>query len=151
LLVSRPEEAGGHHGEGLHTLVVAALQAEAARVRVLGQQAHAAEGLLAAGAGVLLVLEVGLQVRAQVGLVSEGSGALCAGEGFLAGVGAEVALQQPGPGEGLAALVALAGQRVGADVHLEGAGGVVRLVAVFTRGLALDLVRTVELLVLGEP
>ena len=118
---------------------------------MLGQKTHAAEGFLAAGAAVLLVLEVGLEVGAEVGLVSEGALALGTGEGFLPRVRPEVTLEQPGPGEGLAALLALAGQGVGPDVHLEGAGGVVALATIFTSGLSLDLIRTVKLLVLGEP
>ena len=117
---------------------------------MLGQQTHAAEGFLAAGAAVLLVLEVGLEVGSEVGLVSEGALALGTGEGFLPRVRPEVTLEQPGPGEGLAALLALAGQGVGPDVHLEGAGGVVALATIFTSGLSLDLIRTVKLLVLGE-
>ena len=66
----------------------------------------------------------------QVGLVSEGAGALSAGERFLPGVGAEMSLEQPGPGEGLPAVLALAGQSVGPDVHLEGRQRRVTLVAV---------------------
>ena len=76
----------------------------------------------------------------QVGLVSEGAGALSAGERFLPGVGAEMSLEQPGPGERLAAVLTLAGQSVGPDVHLEGALGVVGLVAVFTSDVTLYLV-----------
>lgn len=56
--------------------------------------------------------------------------ALVAFEGLLAGVGADVALEQPGPAEGLAAYFALAGQRVGAHVHLERAHRLVLLAAV---------------------
>ena len=76
----------------------------------------------------------------QVGLVSEGAGTLSAGEGFLSSVSAEMSLEQPGPGERLAAVLALAGQSVGPDVHLEGALGVVSLVAVFTSDVTLYLV-----------
>ena len=76
----------------------------------------------------------------QVGLVSEGAGALSAGERFLPGVGAEMSLEQPGPGERLAAVLTLAGQSVGPDMHLEGALGVVGLVAVFTSDVTLYLV-----------
>ena len=94
---------------------------------------------------------VRLDVGAEVGLVSKGALALGTGEGFLPRVRPEVTLEQPGPGEGLAALLALAGQGVGPDVHLEGAGGVVALATIFTSGLSLDLIRTVKLLVLGEP
>ena len=118
---------------------------------MLGEQAHAAECLLAAGARVLLVLEVSLQVGAQVGLVGEGAATLGAGEGLLPSVGPQVTLEQPRPGEGLAALLALAGKRVGPDVHLQSAGGVVTFATILASGLALDLIRTVKLLVLGEP
>ena len=76
----------------------------------------------------------------QVGLVSEGAGTFSAGEGFLSCVSAEMSLQQPGPGERLAAVLALAGQSVGPDVHLEGALGVVSFVAVFTSDVTLYLV-----------
>ena len=89
-------------------------------------------------------------MRPQVRLVSEGARALRAAEGFFAGVGSHVALQQPRPREALAALGALAGQRVGADVHLEGGLGVVGLVAVRAGDVTLDLVGAVQLFVLGE-
>ena len=87
----------------------------------------------------------------QVALVSKGLVTKIASEWLLSGVSPDVTLEQPGPGEGLAALLALAGQRVGPDVHLEGAGGVVTFAAILASGLALDLIRTVKLLVLGEP
>lgn len=45
-------------------------------------------------------------------------------------MGADVALEQPGSGEGLATHLADAGQRVGADVHLEGTQAGILLVAV---------------------
>lgn len=51
--------------------------------------------------------------------------------GTLTRVGADVALQQPGPGEGLSAGRADARQRVASDVHLQGAQAEVLLVAVF--------------------
>ena len=53
---------------------------------MLVEQAHAREGLLAAGARVLLRLQVRLQVRAQVRLVREAPGAVGAREGPLARV-----------------------------------------------------------------
>lgn len=68
---------------------------------------------------------MGAQVRA----VREGSAAVGAGEGLLTSVGADVALQQPGPGEGLSAGRANAGQRVASDVHLQRAQAQVLLVA----------------------
>ena len=58
------------------------------------------------------------------------------GEG-LTGVGPDVALQQPGPGEGLPAGATDTGQSVAPDVHLEGTQADVLLVAVFAvEGLA---------------
>lgn len=45
-------------------------------------------------------------------------------------MGADVALEQPGPGEGLTAHLADARQRVGADVHLEGTQTGILLVTV---------------------
>ena len=86
----------------------------------------------------------------QVGFVSKGSGTFLAAEGLLSCVCPEVTLEQPGPGESFAADVTLAGQSVGLDVHLESAVAVVGLTTIFTSGLALDLIRTVKLLVLGE-
>ena len=71
-----------------------------------------------------------------------------AGEWLLARVGPHVTLQEPGPGEGLAALGALARQRVGADVHFQGGLGVVRLLTILAAELFLDLVGGVQVLVL---
>lgn len=45
-------------------------------------------------------------------------------------MGADVALEQPGPGEGLAAHLTDAGQRVGTDMHLEGTQAGILLVTV---------------------
>ena len=53
---------------------------------MLVQETHAAEGLLAARAGVLLGLEVSLEVRAKVGLVGKAPGAVVAGKRFLSSV-----------------------------------------------------------------
>lgn len=66
-------------------------------------------------------------------------------------VGAHVALQQPGPGEGLAADGAGAGQRVGAQVHLEGAQAAVLLVAVSAGEAAACPRLAVQLPVPGQP
>ena len=116
---------------------------------MLVQEAHPGEGLLTARTGVLLGLQVRLEVGPQVGLVRKAPGAVSAREGLLTRVGPYVALEQPRPGEALAADVALAGQGVGPDVHLEGGEGRVALVAVLAAEVLLDLVCTVELLVLG--
>ena len=57
--------------------------------------------------------------------------------GVLTSVGPDVALQQPGPGEGLPAGATDARQRVASDVHLKGTQTDVLLVAVFAvEGLA---------------
>lgn len=66
-------------------------------------------------------------------------------------MGADVALQQPGPGEGLSADLTGAGQRVGADVHLEGAQAGVLLVAVLAGEDAPRLQVAVQLPVPGQP
>ena len=55
---------------------------------------------------------MGLDVRPQVGLVCEGLAALRAGEGLLASVGADVALQEPRSAEALATEVAFAAKLV---------------------------------------
>lgn len=60
-------------------------------------------------------------MRAQIRAVGESAMAMIAAEGLLARVRPDVALQKPRPGESLAAEMALAGQRVGSDMHLEGA------------------------------
>ena len=48
---------------------------------------------------------------------------------FLSGVRPHVTLEQPGPGEGFVANLALVAEAVGQDVHLQGGGGHVLLVA----------------------
>lgn len=65
-------------------------------------------------------------------------------------MGPEVALEQPGPGEGLAADGAEAGQRVRADVHLEGAQAAVLLVTELAGEAALGLQVAVQLLMPGQ-
>jgi len=121
---------------------------------VLVQERHPREGLVAHLAGVLLDVHVGLLMGSQVRAVGKGSWAVGALEGLLAGVGADVSLEQPGSREGLAADRALAGQRMGADVHLEGSNGGVQL-ATLLAGVRLLLLVTlgcgaVELAVLGQ-
>lgn len=97
---------------------------------------------------------MGLQVGAQVGPVGESPVAVLARERLLAGVGADVSLQQPWPAERLTAHVAYARQGVRADVHLERAERVVRLVAVLATerlgGAVRLVVGAVILLVLGQ-
>jgi len=73
---------------------------------------------------------VSLEVRAQIGAIGERAAAVLAREGFLAGVRADVSLQQPRPRKRLSAQLALARQGVRADVHLERAQRHVRLLAV---------------------
>lgn len=69
----------------------------------------------------------------------------------ITGVCPDVALQQPGPGEGLAAHLADAGQRVAPDVHLESPQAHVLLLAVLAAERFPGLGVAVQLLVLGEP
>ena len=91
---------------------------------------------------------MGLQVGAQIRLVGKVARAVCARKRLFAGVSAHVSLQQPRPGEGLAALGTLARQGVRLDVHFKRGLGSVRLVAELAGELLLDLVGCVQLLVL---
>ena len=77
---------GGEADEGLYALLVPPAESLAAAVGVLVEERHAREGLPAAGARVLLGLQVRLQVRAQVRLVGEGARAVRARERLLARV-----------------------------------------------------------------
>lgn len=70
---------------------------------------------------------------------------------IVTSVCADVALQQPGPGEGLAAHLADTGQRVAPDVHLESPQAHVLLLAVLAAEGFPGLNIAVQLLVLGEP
>lgn len=132
---------------------------------MFGQQRHPAESFAARRARVLLHVRVGLQVRAQIGPVGERAVAVLARERLLAGVRAYVALQQPRAAESFAADFAYARQRVRADVHLQRAQRVVRLVAILAakclgRGDGGDggggvagafVIRTVVLVMFGQP
>jgi len=102
----------------------------ASGVAMFGEQRHAAEGFTASRARVLLHVRVGLQVRAQIGPIGERAVTVLARERFLAGMRAYVALQQPRAAESFTAQFAYARQGVRADVHLQGAQGVVGLVAI---------------------
>lgn len=94
------------------------------------QERHAGEGLGADRTAVLLGASMSLQMSPQVGAVSKGPAAMRTSIWLLTCMGADVALEQPGSREGLAAHLADAGQRVGADVHLEGTQAGILLVAV---------------------
>ncbi|RUS88314.1 hypothetical protein EGW08_003952, partial [Elysia chlorotica] len=118
---------------------------------VLSEQGHAGEGLPTARAPVLLHVRVGLEVGAQVGPVGERAATVAAPERLLPGVCPHVPLEQPGPGESLAACGTLARQSVRADVHLEGAKGGVGLVTHLAGELLLDVQGTVELSVFAQP
>lgn len=65
-------------------------------------------------------------------------------------MGADVTLEQPGSGEGLAAHLTDAGQRVGADMHLEGTQAGILLVTVPAGEGAPSRQVTVQLLVPGQ-
>lgn len=94
---------------------------------------------------------MGLQVGAQIRTVSKGPVAMCTGKGLFTSVRSDVALQQPGPGEGLAAHLADTGQRVAPDVHLESPQAHILLLAVLAAEGFPGLSIAVQLLVLGEP
>ena len=81
------------------------------------------ERLVASRALKILGWRVGLHVRPQVGPVRKGLAAHCAGVRLVPGVGAQVALEQPRPREGLAAHVAPVVEVVGEDVHGESGHG----------------------------
>lgn len=121
---------------------------------VFGEQRHPREGFAAGRARVLLHIGMGLQMGAQVRLIGERTMTILATEWFVAGVGADVSLQQPWPRECLSAQMALAWFGVGANVHLEGAQRCVRLRAVgaIERFLCLIVAgrRAMELLMLGQ-
>ena len=70
-----------------------------------------------------------LHVGSQVGSVRELLTTVGTAVGFLSCVRSHVSLQQPGTTEGFPAHLALVGKVVGEDVHLEGGGADVHLVA----------------------
>ena len=65
----------------------------------------------------------------QISPVSKGFATMSTTVGFVSGVRPHVTLKQPGPGEGFVANLALVAEAVGEDVHLQGGGGHVLLVA----------------------
>lgn len=101
------------------SLTSSPLAAACAVLFVLEQQRHARERLGAGPAPIPLDVGMCLQVRPQVRSVGKRAVAVGALERALAGVRPQVPLQQPRPGERLAALRTTAGQRVSPDVHLE--------------------------------
>lgn len=95
------------------------------------EQGHPGEGFAAGGTGILFHVGMRLEMSTQVGAIGERPVAVGAGERFLAGVGAYVALKEPRSREGFAADRALARQRVRSDVHFQGAQGNVHFFTVF--------------------
>ena len=77
-----------------------------------------------------LDVAVSLHVGPQVALVRETLAALATVVWLLSGVSPDVALEQPGAGEGLATEGALAARGVGPHVHVQGGGAAVLLVTV---------------------
>ena len=94
-----------------------AVVADARRLVVLVEVGLERKRLSAALARVQLERRVRLHVRAQVGPVGERLATVRAAEGFLAGVGAQVPLQQPRPREGLVADRAAVLEVVSEHVH----------------------------------
>lgn len=121
---------------------------------MLRQQRQPRERLRARRTLEALHVLVRLLVRAQIRPVGERARAQLAHERLLAGVRADVALQQPRARERLVTVRTLARQRVRTDVHLERTERLVRLVALLAHERLLRLValgrRAVELLVLGQ-
>lgn len=97
---------------------------------MLGQQAHARECLGARCTRVFFDIGMGLQMCAQVRFVGERTMAELATEWLVAGVCADVTVQQPWTRECFAAQMAFAWFGMCANVHFQGALRVVRLRAV---------------------
>lgn len=104
-----------HYGQVLRGVA----QSRTSAVQVFRQQRHPGEGLAAVGARVLLDVGVCLEMSTEVGAVGERPVTKRTREGFLAGVGTDVSLQQPWSREGFATEDTLAGEGVRPDVHLE--------------------------------
>lgn len=94
--------------------------AAAPTLQVFAQQRHPGKCLAAPGTRVLLNIRVRLQVSPQVRSVGECSTAVVARKRFFSSVGANVTLEEPRSRESLSTQMALAGQCVRTDVHLEG-------------------------------
>lgn len=127
--------------------------AGAAALLVLRQQRHPAEGLAARVAGVLLHVAMSLQMGPEITPVGKRAVAMLTAERLLAGVRADVTLEQPRPGERLAAECTLARQRVRPDVHLQRPQADVHLVAGLAREGLLRLAlggRAMELPMFGQ-
>lgn len=121
---------------------------------MFGQQRHSAKRFAARGAGIFLHVAVRLKVRPQVTPVGERAVAMLTAERFLPRVRSDVPLEKPRPGERFPAEMALAGQRVRSNVHLQRAQAHVHLLAVFARERFFRLAfsgRAMKLLVLGQP
>lgn len=135
-------------------IVVELVQAGASAFHVLGEQRHPRECFAARCAGILFDVGMCLEMGAQIRFVGEGTMAVLAAERFVAGVCADVSLQQPRSRERLAAQMAFARFGVRSNVHFQGAHRIVRLRAVFAGKRFLHFARcrrgAMELLVLGE-
>ena len=84
---------------------------------MLGQVGPEREGLAAVGATKGFVRAVRLHMRSQIALVRKCLVANVTAEWFFAGVGPQVALEQPGPREALAAVWAAASGPVRPQMH----------------------------------
>ena len=119
---------------------------------MLGQVGFEGKGFAAVAAGKRLVRRVCLDVGPQVALVRKALGTDVAGERLLAGVGADVSLQQPRPGEVLAAVGAGAAGTVRPQVHGQGGGAAVdaRAVRALASAAGAGSSGTVRLAVTGQ-
>ena len=103
---------------------------ETARLLVLGEVTLQSKLFAASVAAKGLDVAVSLDVSPQVALVRKTLAALVTVVRLLSRVGPDVALEQPGAGEGLATEGALAARGVGPHVHVQGGGAAVLLVTV---------------------
>lgn len=92
-----------------------------------------------------------LKMRAEIGAVGERALTVRTRKWLLASVGANVSLEEPRAGKRLSTKLALAGEGVSPDVHLQCAQGHVFLVAVLAVECLLVLRVAVELPVLAKP
>jgi len=100
------------------------------RLQMLVQIGLEGEGLVAPRALVVFVGRVGLHVRPQIRAVGERLAAVGASVRLLAGVAAQMTLQQPGSREHLAAYATTVGELVREHVHRQGGHADVSLAAV---------------------
>ncbi len=126
------------------------LQKKTALFKVLIKICFETEWFIASVAGEKLALVVGLHVSSQVGSIGKLFPAVSTAERLLTGVRPHVSLQQPRPGESLAAHITLVTEAVCENMHGKGGSADIFLVTNMAGlgGLSIQLV--VSLLVPGQ-